>query len=100
MDQRRPAPGGGDAAVMAEYFETMRQFLETQERVMAAFMGGDAGRRRPRPAATAKRDGSAQVCGRLLWPWFRQRPRPQRAPVPLRPPQAVRRRRRSLLRLR
>ncbi len=42
MDQRRPTPGGGDAAVMAEYFETMRQFLETQERVMAAFMGGEA----------------------------------------------------------
>ena len=42
MDQRRPAPGGGDPAVMAEYFETMRQFLETQERVMAAYMTGDA----------------------------------------------------------
>ena len=41
MDQRRPAPGGGDSAVMAEYFETMRQFLDTQERVMAAFLGGD-----------------------------------------------------------
>jgi hypothetical protein len=32
---------------MAEYFETMRQFLETQERVMAAYMGGDP------PASTA-----------------------------------------------
>jgi acyl transferase domain-containing protein/NAD(P)H-dependent flavin oxidoreductase YrpB (nitropropane dioxygenase family)/NADP-dependent 3-hydroxy acid dehydrogenase YdfG len=42
MDQRRPAPSGGDPAVMAEYFETMRQFLETQERVMAAYMTGDA----------------------------------------------------------
>ena len=42
MDQRRPVPGGGDPAVMADYFETMRQFLETQERVMAAYMGGDA----------------------------------------------------------
>jgi len=38
MDERRPAPLAGDA-VMAEYFETMRQFLETQERVMTAFMG-------------------------------------------------------------
>ena len=42
MDQRRPAPSGGDPAVMAEYFETMRQFLETQERVMAAYMTGEA----------------------------------------------------------
>ena len=52
MDQRRSAPGGGDPAVMAEYFETMRQFLETQERVMAAYMGGDAAglaRALPRP---------------------------------------------------
>ena len=54
MDQRRPAPGGGDPAVMAEYFETMRQFLETQERVMAAYMSGDAARHRPRPAAAAE----------------------------------------------
>ena len=55
MDQRRAAPGGGDPAVMAEYFETMRQFLETQERVMAAYMSGDAGgiaRALPRPRAT------------------------------------------------
>jgi len=52
MDQRRGPPGGGDPAVMAEYFETMRQFLETQERVMAAYMGGDAAsiaRALPRP---------------------------------------------------
>lgn len=42
MEQRRSAPGGGDPAVMAEYFETMRQFLETQERVMAAYMTGDS----------------------------------------------------------
>ncbi len=53
MDQRRPVPGGGDPAVMAEYFETMRQFLETQERVMAAYMTGEAAgvgaRALPRP---------------------------------------------------
>lgn len=42
MEQRRPMPSGGDSAVMAEYFETMRQFLETQERVMTAFMGESA----------------------------------------------------------
>ena len=66
MDQRRPAPGAGDPAVMAEYFETMRQFLETQERVMAAYMTGDAAgiaRALPRPrsahgAAAAYADGS------------------------------------------
>jgi acyl transferase domain-containing protein/NAD(P)H-dependent flavin oxidoreductase YrpB (nitropropane dioxygenase family)/NADP-dependent 3-hydroxy acid dehydrogenase YdfG len=54
MDQRRTLPGGGDSAVMAEYFETMRQFLGTQERVMAAYMGGDVGsiaRALPRPRA-------------------------------------------------
>ena len=39
MDDRRPPPTTADAAVMSEYFETMRQFLETQERVMASFMG-------------------------------------------------------------
>ena len=42
MDDRRHPPASGDA-VMAEYFETMRQFLETQERVMTAFMGQPAG---------------------------------------------------------
>jgi acyl transferase domain-containing protein/NAD(P)H-dependent flavin oxidoreductase YrpB (nitropropane dioxygenase family) len=35
MDERRTA----DSSVISEYFETMRQFLETQERVMAAFLG-------------------------------------------------------------
>ena len=38
MDSRRPPPEGGDP-VMAEYFETMRQFLATQERVMSAYLG-------------------------------------------------------------
>jgi NAD(P)-dependent dehydrogenase (short-subunit alcohol dehydrogenase family) len=41
MDTRRPPPEGGDA-VMLEYFETMRQFLATQERVMSAYMGDTA----------------------------------------------------------
>ncbi len=49
MDQRRPTPGGADSAVMAEYFETMRQFLDTQERVMAAFMGDSTGQPRALP---------------------------------------------------
>lgn len=39
MDDRRPPGQTPDAAVMADYFETMRQFLETQERVMSAYMG-------------------------------------------------------------
>jgi len=39
MDDRRPAPGLADPSVMSEYFLTMRQFLETQERVMASFLG-------------------------------------------------------------
>ncbi len=42
MDERRPLPATADAAVMADYFDTMRQFLETQERVMSAFMGQQA----------------------------------------------------------
>lgn len=46
MEERRPASGMGDSPVMSEYFATMRQFLETQERVMAAYMG-DAGAARP-----------------------------------------------------
>ena len=39
MDERRPAPGMTESPVMAEYFATMRQFLETQERVMANYLG-------------------------------------------------------------
>ena len=39
MDDRRTSPGMADSSVMSEYFLTMRQFLETQERVMSAFLG-------------------------------------------------------------
>ncbi len=39
MDDRRSLPTTADAAVMSDYFDTMRQFLETQERVMSAFLG-------------------------------------------------------------
>lgn len=39
MDERRPLPPAGSSGVMSEYFETMRQFLETQERVMGMFVG-------------------------------------------------------------
>jgi len=38
MYERKPAMTA-DAAVMAHYFDTMRQFLETQGQVMAAYMG-------------------------------------------------------------
>jgi acyl transferase domain-containing protein/NAD(P)H-dependent flavin oxidoreductase YrpB (nitropropane dioxygenase family)/NADP-dependent 3-hydroxy acid dehydrogenase YdfG len=54
MAERRPTPVAGDSAIMSEYFDTMRQFLETQERVMAMFMGepiaGRAEARLPRRA--------------------------------------------------
>jgi acyl transferase domain-containing protein/NAD(P)H-dependent flavin oxidoreductase YrpB (nitropropane dioxygenase family)/NADP-dependent 3-hydroxy acid dehydrogenase YdfG len=39
MDVRRNDSGMAETSVMSEYFETMRQFLETQERVMSAFLG-------------------------------------------------------------
>jgi acyl transferase domain-containing protein len=52
MDERRMAPGVADSSVMSEYFVTMRQFLETQERVMSAFLGESAAG--PRPALRAR----------------------------------------------
>ena len=55
MDQRRPPPGPGDPAVMAAYFETMRQFLETQERVMAAYLAVMRGRSHLAAAAQPQR---------------------------------------------
>jgi len=54
MDERRTAPGMADSSVMSEYFSTMRQFLETQERVMSSFLGDGAPARpmmRARPLA-------------------------------------------------
>ncbi len=39
MEQRRSLPIADDSAVMSEYFDTMRQFLETQDRVMARYFG-------------------------------------------------------------
>lgn len=47
MGGRRQVPAAGEAAIMAEYFETMRQFLETQERIMTMYMGGVSNGRRP-----------------------------------------------------
>lgn len=46
MDDRRTAAGMADSSVMADYFATMRQFLESQERVMCSFLG-DAPAERP-----------------------------------------------------
>src|SRR4029079_14861644 len=39
MHDRKPGPVPPGSAVMSEYFETMRQFLKTQERVMTAYLG-------------------------------------------------------------
>lgn len=55
MDERRATSGMADSSVMSEYFATMRQFLETQERVMSSFLGDGvparpALRSRPLPA--------------------------------------------------
>lgn len=61
-DRRSVPPTLGSSAVMSEYFDTMRQFLETQERVMAMFMGADAGTP-ARPAVRALR--TAPVLPRL-----------------------------------
>jgi len=54
MNEHRPA-ATLDAAVMADYFETMRQFLDTQGQVMAAFMGETAAPRMRAPVRTAPR---------------------------------------------
>jgi acyl transferase domain-containing protein/NAD(P)H-dependent flavin oxidoreductase YrpB (nitropropane dioxygenase family)/NADP-dependent 3-hydroxy acid dehydrogenase YdfG len=52
MDERRPPSGGmADMSVMTQYFDTMRQFLETQERVMAAYLGDAAPSRPAMPRA-------------------------------------------------
>ncbi|MFA4915468.1 MAG: SDR family NAD(P)-dependent oxidoreductase [Syntrophales bacterium] len=44
MGVHRQAPNAGNSAVMAEYFDTMRQFLKMQERIMSTYMGGSMGR--------------------------------------------------------
>jgi len=54
MNEHRPA-ATLDAAVMADYFETMRQFLDTQSQVMAAFMGETAAPRMRVHASPAPR---------------------------------------------
>jgi acyl transferase domain-containing protein/NAD(P)H-dependent flavin oxidoreductase YrpB (nitropropane dioxygenase family) len=65
MAERRPMPVAGGSAVMAEYFDTMRQFLETQERVMAMFMNEPgtvrAGLRVPRQPSALTYAGTADI---------------------------------------
>jgi acyl transferase domain-containing protein/NAD(P)H-dependent flavin oxidoreductase YrpB (nitropropane dioxygenase family) len=57
MGERQPVPIAGDPAIMAEYFATMRQFLETQERVMAMFIGEPlAGRAGARPLRSTRQN--------------------------------------------
>jgi len=80
MDERRTAPGMADSSVMSEYFATMRQFLETQERVMSSFLG-DGGavarpalRSRPMPMALPR---VAEIAAPVL---------PVPAPVPVAAP--------------
>ena len=41
MDERRIPAGHAEPSVVAEYFATMRRFLETQTRVMSAYLGQD-----------------------------------------------------------
>mgnify|MGYP001553412017 FL=1 len=76
MNERRPAPASADAAVMAEYFETMRQFLDTQSQVMAAFMGESPA---PRSAQRIQRSIAPVAMPRLM------DASPARAPAPSMP---------------
>lgn len=62
MYERKPAAMSADAAVMANYFDTMRQFLETQGQVMAAYMGEvSAPRALARPARIVQSIPSASL---------------------------------------
>ncbi|MFZ2989520.1 beta-ketoacyl synthase N-terminal-like domain-containing protein, partial [Ideonella sp.] len=64
MDERRPLPPAGSSGVMSEYFETMRQFLETQERVMAMFVG-EGGASAARPVARLPRAAAPMALPRV-----------------------------------
>lgn len=83
MDPRRPAAGMTDGSVMSEYFATMRQFLETQERVMSAFLGDAA------PARPALRSRPAPLSLPPMEPRPAERavlaPPPAAAPAPVVP---------------
>jgi len=47
MEGRRPAPQGGASTVMTEYFDMMRQFLESQESVMSMYLDGTPNAKAP-----------------------------------------------------
>ena len=82
MNEHRPAVTL-DAAVMADYFETMRQFLDTQGQVMAAFMGAAPEVRVRAPARVAPR-----IAGPRLEPVAPAAPVPEPpviAPLPASP---------------
>ena len=67
----KTAPTSADAAVMENYFETMRQFLETQGQVMAAYMG----------EASAPRTSYARAP--RIAPPIQAMPAPMPAPAPV-----------------
>ena len=46
MGDHKQPPIAGETAIMAEYFDMMRQFLETQERIITMYMGGAVNGRR------------------------------------------------------
>jgi malonyl CoA-acyl carrier protein transacylase/NAD(P)-dependent dehydrogenase (short-subunit alcohol dehydrogenase family) len=82
MDDRRPLPTTADAAVMSDYFDTMRQFLETQERVMAAFLG-------QQPAAPGRPMALSPRSAPLVLPRVAEVPVPAAAVMPVPAPVAA-----------
>lgn len=96
MSEPTATQGDEMSSVMAEYFATMRQFLETQERVLNAFMAGGAmpaamprsmpaaapAPRRPVAAAPAARVAPAPVAAPVAAPApVAAAPAPAPAPV-------------------
>jgi acyl transferase domain-containing protein/NAD(P)-dependent dehydrogenase (short-subunit alcohol dehydrogenase family)/predicted hotdog family 3-hydroxylacyl-ACP dehydratase len=95
MDERRTPPGGMADAVMSEYFHTMRQFLDTQERVMSTYLGADPApraaqplRARPAPVALARVAEVAPALPVVAAPVRAVTP-PAPAPAPIVAPVAV-----------
>ena len=87
MSEPTAIPGDEMSSVMAEYFATMRQFLETQERVLNAFMAGGAmptalPRSMPAAAPAPRRPVAAAPAARVA-------PAPVAAPVAAPAPVAV-----------
>ncbi len=62
MEQRavRPFPAG-DPAVMAEYFDVMRQFLESQERVISRYLGDPNSRTERLPSRSVRGDHALSI---------------------------------------